>query len=570
LSYSDSLPQRTEVLYGGAKVIDNAIRFISNARRKIDACVDNTRPSLAIGIQPLKKSFVSAKERGIRVSYVTEITNDNVLYCNELVKMLTGEVRHLDGIKCNFYISDTEYIAPATFHERGKPASQMIYSNVREIVEHQQYVFDTLWNKAIPAEVKIKEIEQGLVPDFIDTIRDPHEIQKLGFDVIKSAKKEILVIFSTANAFLRQQKVGAIESIVRQAMHHKAKIKILTPINETVSGSIKDLILREKEKIDIEIRNMESPLQTRVTILIADRKLSLAVELKDDSKNNSDEAIGLGVYSNSRSTVLSYASIFESLWNQSDLYERLKIHDNMQKEFINIAAHELRNPIQPILGLSEVLKSKEGDIKQHKELIDAINRNAKTLRRLTENILEVTRIESKSLKLNKEAFSLGNMVNNAIDEYRKEIERKNLKIDIVYQQESIKTKIDGFVVEADKYRLSQVISNLFSNAINFTKEGGSSIFVSLEREETGRHGYKKNHSSIIMSIKDTGTGIDPEIFPRLFTKFATKSKKGTGLGLYISKSIIEAHGGKIWAEDNKDGKLGAVFRFSLPTSNNNK
>jgi signal transduction histidine kinase len=222
------------------------------------------------------------------------------------------------------------------------------------------------------------------------------------------------------------------------------------------------------------------------------------------------------------------------------------------------------------LGLSEVLKSKEGDIKQHKELIDAINRNAKTLRRLTENILEVTRIESKSLKLNKEAFSLGNMVNNAIDEYRKEIERKNLKIDIVYQQESIKTKIDGFVVEADKYRLSQVISNLFSNAINFTKEGGSSIFVSLEREETGRHGYKKNHSSIIMSIKDTGTGIDPEIFPRLFTKFATKSKKGTGLGLYISKSIIEAHGGKIWAEDNKDGKLGAVFRFSLPTSNNNK
>ena len=121
---------------------------------------------------PTAKEIVCSvlKERGIRVTYVTEITNDNVSYCNELVKMLTGEVRHLDGIKCNFYISDTEYIAPATFHERGKPASQMIYSNVREFVEHQQYVFDTLWNKAIPAEVKIKEIEQGLVPDFINTI----------------------------------------------------------------------------------------------------------------------------------------------------------------------------------------------------------------------------------------------------------------------------------------------------------------------------------------------------------------------------------------------------------------
>jgi signal transduction histidine kinase len=174
---------------------------------------------------------------------------------------------------------------------------------------------------------------------------------------------------------------------------------------------------KKREKIDIEIRNMEPSLQTRVTILIADRKLAIAVELKDDAKINSYDAIGLGVYSNSRSTVLSYASIFESLWNQSELYERLKIHDNIQREFINIAAHELRNPIQPIVGLSEVLKSREGDIKQHSELIDIIHRNAKTLQRLTENVPDVTRIESRSFPLYKEVFDLRNIIIDAIEEY---------------------------------------------------------------------------------------------------------------------------------------------------------
>jgi signal transduction histidine kinase len=228
--------------------------------------------------------------------------------------------------------------------------------------------------------------------------------------------------------------------------------------------------------------------------------------------------------------------------------EQLKVHANMQNEFINIAAHELRTPIQPILGLSETLKSEIKDNEQL-ALINVISRNAKRLRRLTENILDVTRIESKSLKLHKEQFNLNDVIVNTINYItaNKYFNNKKDDIKILYDSD-----ID-ISLKADKERLSQVIFNLLSNAIKFTNGEGGKISVIAEKKD----------NQLIVSIKDRGTGIDPEILPRLFTKFATKSFEGTGLGLFISKSIIEAHGGKIWAENNSNGK-GATFSFSLP------
>jgi signal transduction histidine kinase len=157
--------------------------------------------------------------------------------------------------------------------------------------------------------------------------------------------------------------------------------------------------------------------ETKATILVVDRKASLVMELRDDSKSTFIEAIGLSTYSNSKAGVLSYVAIFDNLWKQTELYqkvveanEQLKVHDKMQKEFINIAAHELRTPIQPILGLSDVLVSKKGDIEQYKELLDAIIRNAKRLQKLTEDILDVTKIESQSLQLKKQRINLNEVI----------------------------------------------------------------------------------------------------------------------------------------------------------------
>jgi two-component system, OmpR family, sensor histidine kinase VicK len=306
--------------------------------------------------------------------------------------------------------------------------------------------------------------------------------------------------------------------------------------------------------------------ETKATILVVDRKASLVMELRDDSKTAFVEAIGLSTYSNSKAGVLSYVAIFDNLWKQTELYqkvveanEQLKVHDKMQKEFINIAAHELRTPIQPILGLSDVLVSKKGDIEQYKELLDAIIRNAKRLQKLTEDILDVTKIESQSLQLKKQRINLNEVILGVIAEYENQIKKiNNVNLSFI-------SKDDDTFVDADRLRLSQVFDNILNNAIKFTK-GGSITIAIQKNEEYGRGNHNNiNDDQVIVSIKDTGTGIDPEIAPRLFTKFATKSVTGTGLGLYISKSIVEAHGGKMWAENNADGK-GATFAFNLPLS----
>ncbi|HXX96145.1 MAG TPA: HAMP domain-containing sensor histidine kinase, partial [Candidatus Bathyarchaeia archaeon] len=275
-------------------------------------------------------------------------------------------------------------------------------------------------------------------------------------------------------------------------------------------------------------------------------------------KTTFDEAIGLSTYSNSKAGVLSYVFIFENLWRQIELYEDIKKSheelmalDKMQQEFINVAAHELRTPIQPILGLADILRSKKKDGGLEAEYLDVIIRNAKRLQRLTEDILDISRIESKSLDLKKESFNLNEMILNAIadsnNRVAKEHKDTNLKLEFIGFE-------GGIFIEADKSRINQVISNLLSNAFKFTNEG--TISITLDAEPT--------NNEIVVNITDTGPGIDSEILPRLFTKSATKSITGTGLGLFISKSIIDAHGGKIWGKNNYPEGKGATFGFSLP------
>jgi len=174
----NGLADRTKVLYGTDKVISEELKFFSKSKRQIDTFMDHTRPSLAIGIESIKRSFVDAKSRGVKLRYLTEITNSNISYCKELMAIV-DEVRHLDGIKGNFMVSETEYLAPATSHEDTKLTSLIIYSSVREIVEHQQYVFETLWNKSISAEKRIRDLEQGITTHYeTKIIEDPDEVVK--------------------------------------------------------------------------------------------------------------------------------------------------------------------------------------------------------------------------------------------------------------------------------------------------------------------------------------------------------------------------------------------------------
>jgi signal transduction histidine kinase len=222
--------------------------------------------------------------------------------------------------------------------------------------------------------------------------------------------------------------------------------------------------------------------------------------------------------------------------------EQLETHDKMQKEFVNIAAHELRTPVQPILGMAEILEGEFGS----RDDIRIITRNARRLERLTQDILDVTRIESQSLNLVPEKFDMGELMATLVEDYRRRLLNGD-GVELEYLQKEVPLPVEG-----DRERLSQVITNLLDNALRFTKKG--KVSVTAEKDPDG---------GVRVLVSDTGVGIDVDMLPRLFTKFASKGERGTGLGLFISRSIIEAHGGRIWGTNNPDG-IGATFAFVVP------
>jgi signal transduction histidine kinase len=327
-------------------------------------------------------------------------------------------------------------------------------------------------------------------------------------------------------------------------------------------------------------------------ILLIDNAKLLTISYGNEGED--DGLAFIAIYSDNKSLAKNFGSLLDSLLNETEMLEsmiaakddladlnkqlaeaneQLTLQDRMQREFINVAAHELRTPIQSILGHAELLEVEQeedeiltrqegrgGDIENSidnnkRNSLMALVRNANRLEQLSRAILDVTRIENKSLILNKERLNLKDVILTAMDDlviytvkdsYKKD--NKSLKV----RYEPIENDI---FIDGDKSRLTQVISNLLGNAVKFTKEG----YITIKAEK------KEDH--VLVNIKDTGSGIDPEISPRLFTKFATKSDEGIGLGLFISKAIVEAHGGRIWAQNNKEGEKrggGATFTFNLP------
>lgn len=546
LSISEGITpnEKTKLIYDMESAIFYGVRFLQNSKGRMDVFVDENGPAIIIKYNIYKDNYIKARSRGVKIRFVTEITKDNIHYCKEL-RTVVDEFRHLDNIKGSICINDFEFLGTTTWREK-QLLTPVTYSNEKEVVEQQQYIFDTFWEKTISYDQRIMEIEEGIIPKVIETINNPLDIQNKIHDLLNSTNNEILIIFSTSNAFRRLENTGFIQKLleIRQNKPWIA-IKILTPKNMGI------------ENMDSELTNSNFTfrffdLLSKMCILIIDRKYSLVAELTDDSKKTLPEAVGFVTYSNSTATVSSYAAIFDSLWKQTEMYQQLIIQDKMQKEFINVAAHELRTPIQPILGITEIIRKELKDGRQ-KDLLAVIIRNAQRLKKLSENILDVTRIENNSLTLYREHFKIKELILYIINSYKNNTNNKNIKFEFIID--------DDFTVYADKIGISRVISNLIDNSIKFIPNEGN-ISIIIQRKATANEN-NDSKEIFIVSVKDTGLGIDNNIFPKLFTKFITKSFQGIGLGLFISKNIVEAHGGRIWAENNEDGK-GATFSFSMP------
>jgi two-component system, OmpR family, sensor histidine kinase VicK len=556
----EKLDQKVWLVNGVENILNFYISRTNLLKKSVDCCYEYYGPIHIKEAPLIWENNLRVDKRGIKVRFLTEIRNENLQYCKKILEEIKHiDMRHMDGVKGNFTIhDDREYILPFIVDNPREPVKNALFCTQKDMVEAHLFIFENLWRQATPAQLRIKELEEGIHPEVLETLREADEIVETGYRLVRSAKKEILIIFHSANALFRQEKSGSLDLLIESAIRHDTQIKILVPVED----KILKIIHRLKHINGIQIRNVEQAMQTRMTILIVDRIYSLVIELKDDTVEDSKQAIGLATYSNSKSTVLSYVSIFDTLWKQSELSEKLEISNLAQKEFINIAAHELRNPIQPILGLSDILLRSGSSLDRRyvsqdkqKELIEIIARNARRLQQLTEDILDVTRIEGRTLKLNKENFVLAKIIREMAEDYATDLRNSDKNINIVF---SCSKELESSHILADQDRIKQVITNLVDNAIKFTEKG----MITLTTEIDDGYDY------VTVKVKDTGRGIHHEIIPKLFTKFATKSDKGTGLGLYICKGIIEAHGGEIHAENNssKYGANGrdATFSFNLP------
>ncbi|MDQ3562500.1 MAG: HAMP domain-containing histidine kinase, partial [Thermoproteota archaeon] len=426
-------------------------------------------------------------------------------------------------------------------------------------------LFEELWSQGVNATDRIIEIEKGIEPDFFEVINEKNKAAELLLSLSKLAKEEVLFLLPNDKALVRMKKLGVLDSL-QEASLEGVDVRLICPVTDANSEIL------ERLRVESQIKFVKGN-ESQSGIIIIDSSRFISAELINPTSDTFSEAIGIVLYSNSKRSTNMLRSFFNSLWNQAELYRRLELQEKMEKEFVNMAAHELRTPVQPLLGMTDILmsqfeedqqqqeeeagkkktqKNKKKEITVTKEEIEMIARNVKRLERLTSDILDVSRIEGNALKLNVEVIDLNEKIRIVVnDEISAIPQGKELKI-IFDQRERAPLFVKG-----DKSRLFEVLSNLIGNAIKFTDSGGT---ITVTAEKTAA----KNEA--IVSIKDTGKGIDREILPRLFTKFASKSDKGTGLGLFLSKGIIQAHGGKIWAENNKDG-MGATFRFTLPLRN---
>ncbi len=633
--------ETTNIIKGVDNVIQQILYFVSNATERIDACIDNTRPPLLVEIEQLRKSFDNAKKRGITLNYITEITNENISYCKQLLQIV-NELRHIDGVKGNFYISEKEYITPAKFHELGKPASQLIYSNVEEIVENQQYVFDTLWEKATPAELRIRDLEQNTPSDFFEIIANPERTADVFLNLAKSIQKEALLILPHNHSVLMVEEIGILEFIAEAHKNRTAKVKIIYLENKENKEILNTFAIQ-----NLKISILPVSLNTNSIIFIVDDREFIRTEIRDSPSYNFKESVGFTIHSNSKPSIDSFKSFFYIIWKQIHLYEELsmsnkKLDDSyrqlsvlnkMQNEFINIAAHELRTPIMPILNGMEILEEKLGDkVKEYRREIDIITRNASRLQNLAESILQVSRIESGTFSLCvQSSIDIHSLIARVIDDVDKKYAYtdKAGKVSIVFLPFFDKDKkhasgnrdsngngngngnnhnFSPLYVDCDSQKIAQVIFNLLDNAMKFTFDGkvfvtttttvisgsqsavtnGNStgnpkdnIAVESKPPPLDGDGDLENSNSVLVAVWDTGIGVNHQVKDQLFEKFATKSHQGTGLGLYLSKKIIESHGGTIWYEEpseehtkdaeefdfgNIEKKIGAIFKFVIPIS----
>src|SRR5579885_147496 len=530
-----SSTEKTEVLFGQHHVLEKWKQCAFDTRKEINIYADSGSSLETFGFKNYLEILNHLKQKGVRIRYITEISKTNLQFCKLLMGIIP-EFRHLDGIRGAFGVTDDEFLATATLQEI-KPVSHAIYSNAKQLVQIQRHIFETLWNRSIVAERKLKEIEQGMEPEFFEVINDQQRSTEIIATLANSVKQEVLLLLTQSKSMVRLYKLGIFDQLM-MASTKNIKIRIICPINSENDELVKYL------HANYPHINILNGTEGEIGLIIVDNSKFFISEVREEMVKEFSKTLGYGLYSNSIAVIQSIRLFFELLWKSDELNEKLKDHERLQAEFINIASHEIKTPIQALLTYSELLQSEP---EKNESYVDAIQRNALRLKLLSNNLLDLSKIQNKTLVIRKDRFDLTELISFMVEDFRNQIKSNQSYLFV----ELLFARHDKIFVDADKDKIAQIISNLVHNALKFTERG--TILISL----------KKGQDEVTVSVKDTGSGIEPNMMPNLFTKFTTRHHSGTGVGLYISKNIVEAHGGKIWGKNNLHGK-GATFAFTLP------
>lgn len=626
-------------------IINRATR-VTESSRWLSVCstaewIDSLNQEIGKSFMRILEKKKNGKHKGIRWLCPIHIKD------METIKFFSNEgvqFRHLDDIPVNYSVTDKYF----NFTIEGLEDSNVenvtrrpnvLISNDKVYVNHFSVLFEKLWKTGTDSNIRIRELElvkSGQKEQRTELIRNSEEFSKIVLQMIEKTRQDVMLILASSNAFNQSLNNQTFEAFNRLVKEKSVRIRILlsTPLSPHSEIQL-DNEQRQKEAKSISniksfIQNSMSPIQfdlinkkdynneaEGMSILVVDRTEVLCWELNKLYNKNS-EPTRLAIYSNSRPLVSSYSSIFESLWSGIQLYndlrkanKKISNSERRYKEFIDITAHELRTPVQAIMGYSEMGLETKGEESsssenQYVKLFEKIIKNAHRLNRLLGNFLNVTRIENNLLAFEKENINIYDLVKDIVHDLQDmptrtdciEERRKNISLHLEKQHFDADP-----IVNIDKMMIYQVLTNLLKNALKFSesnhgitismqiidnetsneKEGPVIDFNSIGDNKTSTRYLvntnnekkvpnnitkslkKKTKRTIVIKVKDKGKGIDKKIFPHLFEKFVTDSKyeSGTGLGLYISKRIIELYGGKIWAENNKD-EPGATFSFSLP------
>jgi len=436
------------------KVIDNwneiykNISNLAETSEEVLICSDMSMLRLAYQslfdvYQKIMDKYEKKHHGGIR--WIISINGKEDIELVRLFMDIGIKIRNIKSLPIvNFLVTNKMLLSNIESNDtttNSKQINNMLASNDPFHVKYYSSIFEDLWKNSTDVKDIINDIDMGYDPERIDILSKSKNIHSLYETIIRSAKKEIMIIFPSAGAFIRQHKAGLIPAIFESVKNNNTKLKALVPSDRRISSIIQELKadkdLLTSKSLDMEFRVIENFLETKSTILIVDKRVSLVMELKDDSKDSFYDAIGLSTYSNSKAGVLSYVLFFENLWEQTEISmklikanEKLKESEVLQNDFIHIAAHELKNPLQPILMMSEVIKSildqdvlhdGNDEIKVSRvhltELVDIIINNTKKLSKLTNNVLDITRIESNSLRLERELIDIRKFVSESVFDF---------------------------------------------------------------------------------------------------------------------------------------------------------